>query len=67
MLTVWRKDLKRSGVIETTEPEMFRYFFTVDEAVELVCTAFAHHEELHGKVLSPREMRAAQMEDILRV
>lgn len=66
VLTAWRKDLKRTGVIETTGPEMFRYFFTCDEAVELVCTAYENAKDLYGKVLS-RKMKAAMMEDILRV
>ena len=52
VLTAWRKDLKRAGVIETTGPEMFRYFFTCDEALELVCTAYENAEALHGRVLS---------------
>lgn len=66
VLTAWRKDLKRSGVIETTGPEMYRYFFTVDEAVELINTAYEHAADLHGRILC-RHMKSAKMEDILRV
>lgn len=66
VLGIWRKMLKKDGVIGTTGPEMFRYFFTVDEAVDLVLTAINYSKELYGKVLS-REMKAAQLGDILRV
>jgi UDP-N-acetylglucosamine 4,6-dehydratase/5-epimerase len=66
VLTIWRTMLKEGGVIGTTGPEMLRFFFTVDEAVELVVTGFIHAEELHGKVLS-RQMKSARMKDILEV
>jgi UDP-N-acetylglucosamine 4,6-dehydratase/5-epimerase len=63
---IWKKMLEETGVIGTTGPEMRRFFFTVDEAVNLVITALNHMEEVHGKVLS-RKMKAAQIEDILKV
>ncbi len=66
VLGIWRRMLRETGVIGTTGPKMLRFFFTVDEAVDLVVTAFGHADELHGKVLA-RYMKAAQMEDILRV
>ena len=55
---------EETNVLGTTGPEMRRFFFTVDEAVTLVTTAMENMEELQGKVLS-REMKAAQIEDIL--
>ncbi len=64
VLPIWKKMLEKDGVIGTTGAEMYRFFFTVDEAVELVLTALVHAEEFHGKVLS-RQMKAAQMKDIL--
>lgn len=66
VLGIWRKMLKNQGYFGTTGPEMFRYFFTVDEAVQLVLTALKNASELYGKVLS-REMKSAQLEDILKV
>ena len=66
VLGIWKKMLKKQGFIGTTGPEMFRYFFTVDEAVSLVLTALKNSSELHGKVLS-RYMKSAQLEDIIRV
>lgn len=65
VLTIWKKMLEEEGEIGTTGPEMRRFFFTVDEAVNLVITAMNNIEELHGKVLS-REMKSAKMIDILK-
>lgn len=65
-LTIWKKMHKETGIIGTTGPEMRRFFFTVDEAVSLVLTALNKMDEIQGKVLS-RIMKAAQIEDILRV
>jgi FlaA1/EpsC-like NDP-sugar epimerase len=45
---------------------MRRFFFTVDEAVELVVTAMEDIGNVQGKVLS-RKMKAAQIEDILKI
>ena len=66
VLSIWRRMLRETGVIGTTGPKMLRFFFTVDEAVDLVVRAFDHADDLHGKVLV-QHMKAAQMEDILRV
>ncbi len=66
VLPIWKKMHQESGMIGTTGPQMRRFFFTVDEAVQLVLTAIARIPELHGKVLS-REMKAAQIQDVLRV
>ncbi|MBI4887707.1 MAG: SDR family NAD(P)-dependent oxidoreductase [Acidobacteria bacterium] len=66
VLPIWRRMLKTTGVIQTTGPEMLRFFFTVNEAVELVLTALDRVDELHGTVLS-RRMKSARMEDVLKV
>ena len=66
VLTVWKKMFEETGVIGTTGPHMRRFFFTVEEAVELVLTALQHIEEIQGCVLA-REMKAAKIEDILKV
>lgn len=66
VLVLWRNYLKTTGVIETTGPEMLRFFFTVNDAVKLVTTAIEHVDELHGTLLS-RYMKAAQIKDILDV
>ena len=66
VLPIWRRMHDQTGVIGTTGPEMRRFFFTVDEAAQLVLTAMEHVEELQGKVLS-RHMKAAEIGDVLRV
>jgi FlaA1/EpsC-like NDP-sugar epimerase len=57
---------KKNKTIYTTGPYMRRFFFTVNEAVELVATSLGKINYLSGKILS-REMKGAQMIDILKV
>jgi FlaA1/EpsC-like NDP-sugar epimerase len=66
VLTIWKKMLEEKGVMGTTGPEMRRFFFTVDEAVNLVVAALDNIDLVHGKVLS-RKMKAAKMEEILKI
>ncbi|MFN3759510.1 MAG: polysaccharide biosynthesis protein [Algoriphagus aquaeductus] len=66
VLTIWKKMHEETGVIGTTGPEMRRFFFSVDEAAQLVITAMNNMDLVQGKVLS-RHMKAAQIEDILQV
>lgn len=65
VLPIWKKMHEETGVIGTTGPEMRRFFFSVDEAVQLVITAMNNIDLVKGKVLS-RYMKAAQIEDILQ-
>ena len=65
VMTIWKKMLAETGMIGTTGPEMRRFFFSVDEAVNLVITAMDNIDIAKGKVLS-RYMKAAQMQDILQ-
>lgn len=65
VLPIWKKMFEKNKVLETTGPEMRRFFFTIDEAVTLVLTALQNIDEVHGKVLS-RKMKSAQIEDILK-
>jgi UDP-N-acetylglucosamine 4,6-dehydratase len=66
VLPIWKKMYEETGVIRSTGPEMRRFFFTVDEAVKLVCTALAQVDVVQGNVLS-RKMKAAQIKDLLTV
>ncbi|MBI4929246.1 MAG: polysaccharide biosynthesis protein [Bacteroidetes bacterium] len=66
VLPIWKKMHEETGVIGTTGPEMRRFFFTVDEAVNLVLTSLNKIQDVKGKVLS-RKMKAAQIEDILKL
>ncbi len=66
VLPIWKTMHTNTGHIGTTGPEMRRFFFTVNEAVNLVIAAIDNIEIVKGKVLS-REMKSAQIEDILNV
>ena len=66
VLGIWKKMKENQGFFGTTGPEMFRYFFTVDEAVQLVLTSLDNRDALQGKVLS-RMMKASKLEEILKV
>jgi len=66
VLPIWKKMYEETGIIGTTGPEMRRFFFTVDEAVQLVLTAIDNIELFQGKVLS-RKMKASLISDMLRV
>lgn len=66
VLPLWKQMHAKTGVIETTGPQMRRFFFTVDEAVGLIQTALDNVPLLGGKILT-RAMKSAQIEDILRV
>ena len=66
VLPIWKKMHDETGVISSTGPDMRRYFFTVDEAVELVVAALNNSEKLNGKVLS-RPMKAAAIRDVFTV
>jgi UDP-N-acetylglucosamine 4,6-dehydratase len=63
-LPIWKKMHSDTGVIGSTGPDMTRYLSTVDEAVELVVTAFENIGALQGSVLS-REMKAVKIRNML--
>ena len=66
VLPLWKKMHEEKKIISTTGPDMTRFFFTVDEAVDLVITALENINYVHGKVLS-KEMKSSKMRDILDV
>lgn len=63
---IWKKMHEETGVIGTTGPEMRRFFFTVDDAVNLVLASIESIDFVQGKVLS-RRMKAAQIDEVLKV
>ncbi|OVE77657.1 hypothetical protein BVX99_02085 [bacterium F16] len=60
VLPIWRKMIENEGVLRTCGPEMYRFFFTVEEAVALVLYALKHAEKETGIIISKR-MKAAKM------
>lgn len=63
---VWKRMVEKDGIIQSTGPEMRRFFFTVNEAVDLIIRAIENIHKLCGKALSLK-MKSAQIEDILDV
>jgi FlaA1/EpsC-like NDP-sugar epimerase len=63
---IWKKMHEETGKIGTTGPEMRRFFFTIDHAVQLVKTAIDNIDLIQGQILS-RVMKSAQIQDILDV
>lgn len=66
VLPIWKKMHETTKVIGTTGPEMTRYFFSVEEAANLVITALDNAQRLQGKILS-RSMKSAKISDLLDV
>ncbi len=61
---IWQKMLQESRVIESSGSDMFRFFFSVDEAVALVLTAINNPSVVAGKILT-KPMKSCQMNRIL--
>ena len=66
VLTQWEEMQRGGGVIRTTGPEMFRFFVTIEEAVDLTCVALNELDQLQGKVLT-RAMKSVQIKDLLEL
>ncbi|MCX5751407.1 MAG: SDR family NAD(P)-dependent oxidoreductase [Candidatus Saganbacteria bacterium] len=66
VLPIWRKMIKKEGVLRTSGPDMFRFFFTVDEAVDLVLYALQYASMETGLIISKR-MKAAQMIRVAKI
>jgi UDP-glucose 4-epimerase len=63
---IWKEMHDTTRIISSTGPEMRRFFFTVEDAVNLVKTALLNQDLVQGKILS-RAMKSAQISDILNV
>lgn len=63
---LWKRMVATDGKIQSTGYNQRRFFFSVDEASDLVIAAMENMDELHGGILSLK-MRSAQISDILDV
>lgn len=63
---IWKRMTEKDGIVQTTGPEMRRFFFSVYEAADLVIRAMVNIDVLGGKILS-QKMKSAQIESILEV
>jgi FlaA1/EpsC-like NDP-sugar epimerase len=66
VLPIWKQMFNKNKTILTTGPNMRRFFFSVDEAVNLIDQALKLKNKLAGKILSA-EMKSSKMIDILKV
>ena len=64
VLPIWKKMHEEMGVLKTTGPEMRRFFFSIQDAVNLVVAAIDNKDLIQGQILS-RVMKSAQIQDIL--
>ena len=63
---IWEQMISDYGLIKSTGPEMRRFFFTVNEASDLVIRSLVNIDILHGNILVQR-MKCAQIKDLLDV
>jgi UDP-glucose 4-epimerase len=66
VLPIWKEMYEDKGILRSTGPDMTRFFFTVNEAVQLILTAMVNLNEIKGKVLS-RSMKSSLIRNILEV
>ena len=63
---IWKKMLNEKNHIISTGPDMSRFFFSVSDAVTLVCAAIDNMELVSGKILS-LPMKGTELRRILDV
>jgi FlaA1/EpsC-like NDP-sugar epimerase len=63
---LWDKMVEEKGHILTTGPEMSRFFFPIEDAVDLVQVALQNQEDIYGRVLS-LPMKGTLIKTILSV
>lgn len=63
---IWKNQSQTTGVLRNTGGNMTRFFFSVDDAVELVHTAIKNQDKIAGRVLSLK-MKSTSINDILDV
>ena len=63
---IWKKMLNEKNHIISTGPEMSRFFFSVSDAVTLVCAAIDNMDLVSGKILS-LPMKGTELRRVLDV
>ena len=61
---IWKSMMEEKGIIESTGPRMRRFFFSIDEASDLVIRSLRNTDLCSGGILS-KQMKSAQISDIL--
>tara|TARA_B100000029_G_scaffold332070_1_gene324289 strand:- start:504 stop:1442 length:939 start_codon:yes stop_codon:yes gene_type:complete len=63
---IWKSMMEEIGMIESTGPRMRRFFFSINEASDLVIRALENIDLCSGGILS-KQMKSAQISDILDI
>ncbi len=66
VLPIWKDMFKKDKTIYTTGPYMRRFFFSINEAVDLVNFALKNSKKFSGKILCA-DMKASLMLDVIKV
>lgn len=66
VLPIWRQMFQKNKKILTTGPFMRRFFFTINDAVDLVLFALNKSNQFSGKILCA-DMKACKLIDIIKV
>lgn len=61
---IWKQMTDENNLINSSGPKMRRFFFNIDQAVDLVITSLENINIVNGKILSLK-MKSAQISDIL--
>ena len=66
VLPIWKQMFHKNKKILTTGPFMRRFFFTINDAVDLVLFALNKSKKFNGKILCA-DMKACKLIDIIKV
>ena len=66
VLPIWKEMHKKNKIILTTGPEMRRFFFTINDAVDLVTFSINNSKKFSGKIVCA-DMKSAQMLDVIKI
>ena len=66
VLPIWKEMFDKNRQILTTGPFMRRFFFTIDDAVNLVSRALINSKKFSGKILCA-DMKSCKLIDIINV
>lgn len=65
VLPIWKEMHKKNKVILTTGPKMRRFFFTIDDAVNLVSFALKNSKKFSGQIVCA-DMKSSMILDVLK-
>ncbi|MDC0056690.1 polysaccharide biosynthesis protein [Alphaproteobacteria bacterium] len=63
---IWQKMILKKNIIESTGPNMRRYFFSVDEASDLVIKTLDNIKIFNGKIVTTK-MKSTEIKKILEI